>query len=508
MDIRPDRGWPVLCRHGCGWRRAMEPRRVSIAALQIIAGLDPAAGGPPASAVATALAIRQHKDRLFEKATGRPPATLDVIIRAVARIQKWLLDPVGFWIRVGEKLGRRPVLPVRAPTLALPNGRMAEALARSNQRRLRVAVVSHAYVEPQIRESITALATHVDLHLISPRRWQVLVFDEGVNFGTPWNADVVSTYRALPVFRSYLLPTFTMGFRRFCPDVVYIEYDPWHFIFWQTVISKRIFAPRARVVCHVKKNTYRRLSGWQGVVKMAIARAGIAQVDHFLAASEKVAAMYEDIFGLLKERIDVVPHLAVDVAVFRPKGAQRRHDQLVIGYCGKFADHKGLPELVQAVQLARYESGAELRLALLGSGPLWNWLGKLCAEHAWLHVAGAVPNRDVAEFLSGLDVFAMPSRILEDHEEHDAHALVEALASGVPAIGTRSGIIEEILRDGTGVLVAPGSVDELSRAIIALVADPSLRDELSRRGRALAESRFSLDAVAARKFEILQRVTA
>src|SRR5215216_3468906 len=38
----------------------MESRRVSIVALQIIAGLDPAAGGPPVSAVATALALRQQ----------------------------------------------------------------------------------------------------------------------------------------------------------------------------------------------------------------------------------------------------------------------------------------------------------------------------------------------------------------------------------------------------------------------------------------------------------------
>jgi len=38
----------------------MEPCRVNLSVLQIIAGLDPAAGGPQASAVATALALRQH----------------------------------------------------------------------------------------------------------------------------------------------------------------------------------------------------------------------------------------------------------------------------------------------------------------------------------------------------------------------------------------------------------------------------------------------------------------
>lgn len=449
--------------------------------------------------------VRRNGERLFEKATGRPPARREVISRAVARIQKWTLDPVGLWLRVGEKLGRRPVLPVRASTSAVPNG-TAGGLVRSNQRRLRVAVVSHAYIEPQIRENITALATLADVHLISPRRWKVLVFDEGLDFGKVRKTEG-STYRAVRLFSSYLLPTFTMGFRRFRPDVVHIEYDPWHLIFWQTIISRRIFAPRARLVCHVKKNTYRRLSGWGGVAKMAMARAGIARVDHFLASSEKAAAMYKDVFGVLEDRVDVVPHLAVDVDVFRPNSAQRRHDRIVIGYCGQFALHKGLSDLVEAVEVARRESGAELQLALLGRGVLSSWLEKLHAEHSWLNVAAAVPNREVAGFLSSLDVFVMPSRILEDHEEHDAHALVEALASGVPAIGTRSGIIEEILRDGTGVLVAPGSVDELSTAIIALVANPGLRDELSRRGRAVAERRFSLDVVAARKFEILQRVT-
>lgn len=465
---------------------------------------DESISGSPAASVREN--VRRSRARLFEKAAGRPRARLDVIARAAARTQKWLLDPVGFWIRVGEKLGRRPRLPVRASPRA-ENGRSAGTLPPPSQRRLRVAVVSHAYVEPQIRKNIAALAAHADVHLISPRRWRVLVFDEGLDFGPRRKTERASTYRAVPLLSSYLLPTLTMGFRRFRPDVVHIEYDPWQVIFWQTVICRRIFAPRARLVCHVKKNTYRRLPGWRGVAKMAMARAGIARVDHFLAASEKVAAMYGTLFGVVEDRVDVVPHLAVDLEDFRPNGRRRGRDRVVIGYCGRLAAHKGLGELVKAVESARRESGVELELALLGCGPLSSWLEELRADRPWLSVSAAVPNREVAEFLSSLDVFVMPSRILEDHEEHDGHALVEALAAGVPAIGTRSGIVEEILRDGTGFLVAPGSPGELSRAITALALDPGLRDELSRRGRSAAERRFSLAVVAARKVEILQRVS-
>src|SRR6202044_932716 len=95
--------------------------------------------------------------------------------------------------------------------------------------------------------------------------------------------------------------------------------------------------------------------------------------------------------------------------------------------------------------------------------------------------------------------------ILEDHEEHDGHALLEALACGVASVGTRSGITTELLGDGTGVLLDPGRPAELAEALGNLACNPSERARLAMLGRSKAEREFALDVVARRKIDAYKR---
>ncbi|MBT6118266.1 MAG: glycosyltransferase, partial [Rhodospirillaceae bacterium] len=88
-------------------------------------------------------------------------------------------------------------------------------------------------------------------------------------------------------------------------------------------------------------------------------------------------------------------------------------------------------------------------------------------EENWLDVAPTVPHAAVAPFLRGLDLFCLPAHVLPDHEEHDAHALMEAMACGIACIGTRSGIIPELLDGKTGLLVPPADPPALAEAIAA-----------------------------------------
>ena len=110
--------------------------------------------------------------------------------------------------------------------------------------------------------------------------------------------------------------------------------------------------------------------------------------------------------------------------------------------------------------------------------------------------------------MRGLDLYALPARILPDHEEHDAHALLQALACGLPAIGTVSGIIPEILSEPDDVLVDPGDPDGLAAALVELAGDRDRRGRLAGRGRRLAEERYSLDRVADRYAEIFRGLLA
>ena len=133
-------------------------------------------------------------------------------------------------------------------------------------------------------------------------------------------------------------------------------------------------------------------------------------------------------------------------------------------------------------------------------------LERRAAHTSWLEILPPVRNAEVADFLHTLDIFVLPARILTDHQEHDAHALLEALAAGVATIGARSGIIPEILGDGTGVLVAPSATVELAAAVGELAEDEHLRQSLGARGRRKAEQEFSLDRTATDKLDVFREL--
>ncbi len=82
----------------------------------------------------------------------------------------------------------------------------------------------------------------------------------------------------------------------------------------------------------------------------------------------------------------------------------------------------------------------------------------------------------LAELLREADIFCLPSTW------HDPFPLatLEAMATGLPVVATRSGGIPEALFHGGGLLVERGSVEELASAIERLVFDPILRMKLAR----------------------------
>jgi glycosyltransferase involved in cell wall biosynthesis len=313
----------------------------------------------------------------------------------------------------------------------------------------------------------------------------------------PWSSSVAQ----------YGLASFSLGMRRFRPDVIHVEQPPWSPIFWQVVLARRLFAPTARITVLAKKNTYRRHRWPIGWLKDVIAHAGLRRVDLVLAVSEKSAGMFEREFDVDRDRMVLVRQIGVDSAKFTPRSRDhRREAPLVVGYSGRLEPEKGILHLVTAVECCREATGVDLRLRVLGVGTLDEELKRMAARRPWLELLGSVPSHHVSGFLQTLDIFVLPADTLPDHEEHDAQSLVEALTAGVAVIGTRSGIIPDLLEEDTGLLVPPGDPEALAEALGALVVDEVLRERYARCGRLKAEAEFTLEAVAQTYAQVFDRL--
>lgn len=148
----------------------------------------------------------------------------------------------------------------------------------------------------------------------------------------------------------------------------------------------------------------------------------------------------------------------------------------LVGSVGCLAPRKDYGTLLTALdELSR--RGTAFQAELVGDGPDRSRLEAQAEALGLSHRVRFLGERaDVDELLPRMDVFVLSSR-----EEGIPNALLEAMAAARPAVATAVGGTPEVLREGEGWLVPPGSPVALADALAQALSDP---DEARRRGRA------------------------
>lgn len=366
--------------------------------------------------------------------------------------------------------------------------------------KLRILIVSHSYLSLENQKNIDQLSKHVATHVVVPDCISDRIHAKVKHIPR----EGYSAFKRLGLWGSqFFLLSFDMRMREFQPHVVHVEYDSWSTIFWQVALCRTLFARQAKIICTVKNNTYRKYPGVRGSIKHWIARFFIKRCEHFIAVNQGVKDIYQKRFEVGMSKLSVMQHLGVDTNIFSPAQKESNIQKLVVGYCGRFDTEKGVLDLIEAVKNCR-ERHPEIILKLLGQGELDDKLVGI--SDSWLQVLKPVPHDQVARFMQSLDIFVLPAHITKDHEEHDAHALLEAIACGVPALGSNSGVIPEVLNDGAGLVFKAGMVQDLSHKLEQLISDLKLREELSNNAIQKVRRHYSVERIAEKKVEIYKQV--
>jgi len=185
--------------------------------------------------------------------------------------------------------------------------------------------------------------------------------------------------------------------------------------------------------------------------------------------------------------------LGVRLELFSPaeREAPAQRAAKTIGYVGRLEAHKGVHVLLETV--ARH---ADWRLEVTGDGPQ---RGELEALARRLGIAdrvaflGFASGAELADRYRALDVVAVPSLPTPGWLEQFCRVAVEAMACGVPVVGSASGAIPTVLGDA-GLTAAPGDVDAWDERL-AQALEPKAWRMLRDRGLARA-GRFSWASVA------------
>ncbi len=171
----------------------------------------------------------------------------------------------------------------------------------------------------------------------------------------------------------------------------------------------------------------------------------------------------------------------------------------VVAWHGRVDVHrKGLDVLLDAwLGVVADRPGRDLRLRLIGTGASATQLHARLDTQPVLGLEWrdeyVVDPVDLHQHLAAADAYVLPSR----HEGFPV-ALVEALASGLPAVAADAPGVRDVLGEPAAGLVVPtGDARALADALGRLLDDPALRAQLALAARARAEAAFTMDSVGA-----------
>ncbi|HWR98505.1 MAG TPA: glycosyltransferase family 4 protein [Candidatus Methanoperedens sp.] len=206
--------------------------------------------------------------------------------------------------------------------------------------------------------------------------------------------------------------------------------------------------------------------------------------------------------GFDASRVATIPN-AVDTELFHAGAAGEREG---IVFVGRLIAGKGLEELVEAARLLR-EGGLRTTVTVFGDGPERARL-EAAVQGAGLAGAfglrGARPRAEIAAALRGAAAFALPSL-----EEGMSNALLEAMASGCPAVASGIDANRELVADGeSGLLAPPGDAAALAAALGRLLADRALATRLAAAGLDRVARQHTPAAVAAQWLDLFARIGA
>lgn len=226
----------------------------------------------------------------------------------------------------------------------------------------------------------------------------------------------------------------------------------------------------------------------------------LRQADRTLYASEHMRQRGIQL-GARPERA-VVIRKGVRADLFEPGSAPKTHPPELLVVCN-LLPRKRVDHLLRAA--ARAAASLKFTVTVCGSGPERASLEALAAELGIAErvtFAGWVERADMPALFARASLFVLPSV-----EEAAGNVLLEAQASGVPAVCMLSGGAPEYIRDGaTGFVLDRSSVDQLADTIVRVLSDTGLQARLGAEARTFATGELNYDRMIGQMVDLYREV--
>lgn len=352
---------------------------------------------------------------------------------------------------------------------------------------MRLILVSHTYFPTRYRGKLRYLAklpnTEVHLAAIPAMRTaqgSVLRYEASTDDTFPQHmlTSLITSHNVLRVYSLKQLRDLVLAVQ---PHIVHIEVEPHALALFEVLLLREWTRQRFKVIFFSWENIFRPIAfPLTTIQRFNLARADAAMVGNSEAREVLARRGFSG-------PIRVVPQVGIDAsfcvgAAPASNWSYLRRRGPVIGYVGRVVEEKGVADLHAAFAALPADLGAQLML--VGDGALRKPLEQRVRDRGLeqrVFFAGSIPFRDVPSHLKCMDVLVLPSRTTAKWKEQFGHVLIEAMASGVPVVGSNSGAIPEVIGDA-GIVFPEGDTDALRAALMRLLGDSQLRERLVHNG--------------------------
>jgi glycosyltransferase involved in cell wall biosynthesis len=366
---------------------------------------------------------------------------------------------------------------------------------------MRVLMLSKALLVGQYQTKAEALARKpgVELTVVAPPSWR----DERGSICLEKNHIKGYEFLITPLrfnghYHIHFYPEIGEIFDRTRPDLIHLDEEPYNLATFHALVEARRNSPRARVLFFTWQNlprSYPPPFSWMRAFVFAntdYALAGNPSAERVLRAN-----------GFTKP-VRVIPQFGVDPSIFRPAPNRRRNVRFAIGFAARLVPEKGASLLLSA--LKQLERDWDLRI--VGGGPE---RAKLEATAYRLGIASRVqfipwqPSEQMPDVFQALDVLVAPSLSRPNWTEQFGRVLVEAMACGIPVIGSSAGEIPNVIGDA-GLIFSEGNITELVGALRSLIDDPARAEDLRLRGRARVLDMFTQERIVDETYAVYREL--
>lgn len=193
-------------------------------------------------------------------------------------------------------------------------------------------------------------------------------------------------------------------------------------------------------------------------------------------------------------------NLGIDIEKFKP--IIKKDKQLVeFLFVGRIVPIKNIPFLIKGF-INAYKKNKNIILKIVGEGDKEEveLVKNIAKEYSNIKFLGKKSGNELVDIYQNSDVF-----ILTSNYDNYPNVVFEAMASGLPVIGTNvGGIPSQVMDEKTGLLVELNNIEHLKKSILDLANDKEKREKMGVFGRKRVEQEFSWDKSAEQLEKIYQ----